>query len=187
MSNTGGSKPYPMADLYIQNAFLLLCFQSTICWLISQGYYYIEVERVCTFYYQISSHFYYCSQWGYLILITGLPSPPQCKQCLWILWPSWISYTNVIPSLQLLENSSKPGLVLLVKSVCPTHSAFSLFIISLSLSCLIYTTILILIPVTSTSSNNFHGVKNVTLFTWSTQIRSSVFPTKTSYIIKKTY
>lgn len=37
----GGSKPYPMADTDIQNAFLLLCFQSTILWLTSQEYHYV--------------------------------------------------------------------------------------------------------------------------------------------------
>lgn len=63
MRNIGVSKPYPVADLYIQNAFLLLLhFQSMTLWFTSQGYFYVEVQRVCTFYYQISSHFYYCSQ-----------------------------------------------------------------------------------------------------------------------------
>jgi len=61
-----GSKPYPAADLYIQNAFLLLHFQSMnalvyitrllLCW----------STKSYTFCYQISSHFYDCSQWSYL-------------------------------------------------------------------------------------------------------------------------
>lgn len=55
--NIGGSKTYPVADLYIQNALLLLLhFQSMTLYFTSQGYYYVEVQRVCTFYYQISSH-----------------------------------------------------------------------------------------------------------------------------------
>lgn len=83
--------------------------------LASQGYY-VEVQYFVAS--AIKFHLiFFLLQSLRLFNSQGYPAPPQYKQHLWTLWPAGISYTDKIPSPQLLENSSKLGLVLLVKSV----------------------------------------------------------------------
>lgn len=111
----------------------------------------------CTFCYQISPHFFCWSHWGYLIHRATQPLLST-------------SNTSELCDHQEFHTQTKFLLLNYYKiavnqdwfcwlSLCPTHSAFSSFIINFPSSCLFCTVILLLILATSISSNNFERGK----------------------------